>query len=101
MKNLDLKVRFEVVDHAIARAFVNDRHVGNLTFKHVPKNKSNKLDTEARLVFRCSKNPFKNVIPRFYPNYDYVSATFEEALEAHYNAIVPIVIRNALRNYSV
>ena len=101
MKNISLNVRFEIVDHAIARAFVNDRHVGNLTFKHVPKNKSNALDTEARLVFRCRENPFKNVIPKPYPHYDYVSATLEEAIESHFNAIVPIVIRNALRNYSV
>ena len=105
MKTLDLKVRFETVSADRVKAFVNDKHIGNVSIRNIAKFDQ---PEEKRLVFRCNRNPFKNIVPKqhfansgFDPfaNFDSV----EHALKCswNYEAIVPIVIRNALRNFSL
>ena len=84
------------------KPFVNYVHVGNITISDVRVKDSDKR--EERLTFRCSKNPFKNAVrlPSYY-DYKIVNCENVEELVAERHVqeqLIPIVIRNAMMNYS-
>lgn len=87
MKDLNLTVRFEQIDDNLAKAYVNERYVGRVKI-HAKKNK---------LAFRCSANPFTNIVPDVEV---FEHSTVKSLLEDTWcvRNLVPIVIRNYLRN---
>lgn len=95
MKEFALTVRFETVSPEKVKAFVNDCHIGNVSIRDILNKSTTK--TQKKLVFRCNSNPFKNIVP----NFDATSyRDVESAIADEYasRALIPIVIRNYLRN---
>ena len=99
MTQINLKVRFEVQNNDLAFAYVNDAYVGRV------KRRGDKI------VFRCSSNPFTNKVPGFIacPELTFSDLfapdnTTPIHIEWHakllLRGLVPIVVRNYLRNFA-
>lgn len=86
--NFQFQVRFETVSDELVKAYVNDRYVGRVTFRG-----------DDRVMFRCSDNPFKNVVPHCRKTICHETVTDAINDEFVYRQLVPIVIRNYIRNY--
>lgn len=99
--NFQLNVRFETINDALVKAYVNDVYIGRVKFGLGKKNVRGQY--EPRVIFRCTRNPFNCIVPNSH-NAAHESNlwTVAEAIEKDTmfrDALIPIVIRNALRNY--
>src|ERR1035437_370935 len=91
--NYSLNVTFQVISDTHAKAFVNERFVGNLNIRKV----KNKGKEQTRLVFRDSSNPFRNFVKLSpYRDLDNTTITAELADCFTFHNLIPIVLRNFL-----
>ena len=107
--DFNFNVRFETISDDLVKAYVNDVYIGRVKFgSHKVKPRAFDAPHEAAehrlcLVFRCSRNPFTNHVPCnrvWHPDYDRFANVAEAVAERdNRDALIPIVIRNALRNY--
>lgn len=78
------------------RAFVNGTMVGNIYIKKI------KYHRFPRLIFRCSKNPFKNVIQSLHRDPSGFSiGGLIHADRVAYSNLMAVIVRNYVRNFEV
>ena len=84
-----------------ANRLVNDQLVGNVRIVDIrDRGQTWKSDRRTkRLTFRCSDNPFKCLVPTRFA--DLHTMTVAAAINDQFvlEGLIPIVIRNYLRNY--